>query len=76
MKVLLFGATGMVAHQNDLDAVANNLANVNTVGFRRGVVSFSEVSSQLTPSALDPALLLQALHQRRHGRLGNALELA
>ncbi len=51
------GATGMVAHQNDLDAIANNLANVNTTGFRRGVVSFSEVSAQLTPSAPE------AIHQ-------------
>jgi flagellar basal-body rod protein FlgG len=51
---LYIGATGMVAHQNDLDAIANNLANVNTTGFRRDVVSFSEVSAQLTPTALDP----------------------
>ena len=51
---LYIGATGMVAHQNDLDAIANNLANVNTVGFRRGIVSFSEVSAQLTPTALEP----------------------
>jgi flagellar basal-body rod protein FlgG len=51
---LYIGATGMVAHQNDLNAIANNLANLNTVGFRRGVVSFSEVSAQLAPTVLDP----------------------
>jgi flagellar basal-body rod protein FlgG len=51
---LYIGATGMVAHQNELDAIANNIANINTVGFRRGVVSFEEVSSQLIPTALGP----------------------
>jgi flagellar basal-body rod protein FlgG len=51
---LYIGATGMVAHQNDLDTIANNLANLNTVGFRRGVVSFDEVSAQLAPTALGP----------------------
>ncbi|HWW21840.1 MAG TPA: flagellar hook-basal body protein [Steroidobacteraceae bacterium] len=52
---LYIGATGMVAHESDVDTIANNLANLNTVGFRRGVVSFSEVSAQLAISALDPS---------------------
>ena len=51
---LYIAAAGMVAHETALDTVANNIANMNTVGFRRGVVSFSEISSQLSPSALDP----------------------
>jgi flagellar basal-body rod protein FlgG len=52
---LYIGAAGMVAHQAAVDTIANNLANLSTVGFRRGIVSFSEVSSQLTPSSLAPA---------------------
>jgi flagellar hook-basal body protein len=51
---LYIGATGMVAHQNQLDVIANNIANVNTVGFRRGVVSFEDVSAQLAATALSP----------------------
>lgn len=51
---LYIGATGMVAQQSQLDVIANNLANLNTVGYRRGIVSFSEVSAALAPSALDP----------------------
>jgi flagellar basal-body rod protein FlgG len=52
---LYIAATGMISNQTAVDTIANNLANLNTVGFRRGVTSFSEVSSQLSPSALDPA---------------------
>lgn len=51
---LYIAAAGMTAHQTALDTIANNLANLNTVGFRRGIVSYSEISSQLAPSALDP----------------------
>jgi flagellar basal-body rod protein FlgG len=51
---LYIGATGMVAHQTQVDTIANNLANLNTVGFRRGVVSFADVSAQLAATALDP----------------------
>lgn len=47
---LYIAAAGMVAHETALDAIANNIANLNTVGFRRGIVSYSEISSQL-PSA-------------------------
>ena len=40
------GASGMVAQQNRLDTIANNLANVDTTGFKRDVTvskSFSEL---------------------------------
>ncbi len=33
------GASGMNAQQNRLDAIANNLANVDTTGYKRDVVS-------------------------------------
>jgi len=40
---LAIGATGMQAHQAQVDAIANNLANVNTAGFKRNRASFSEL---------------------------------
>lgn len=52
---LYIAAAGMLAHQSAVDTIANNLANLNTVGFRRGIVSYSEISSQFAASALDPA---------------------
>lgn len=49
---LYIGATGMIAHQTQMDTIANNLANLNTIGFRRGLVTFSDVSAQLAATAL------------------------
>lgn len=40
---LYIAATGMQAQQLNVDTVANNLANVNTIGFKRGRVDFQEL---------------------------------
>ena len=40
---LYIGATGMNAQQQNIDTVANNLANVNTAGFKRGRAEFSDL---------------------------------
>src|SRR5262249_25050876 len=41
-------ATAMRAHQSEVDAMARNVANLNTTGFRRSVVSFSEATAALS----------------------------
>ena len=51
---LYVGATGMQAHQTQIDTIANNVANLNTIGFRRGVVTFSEVSAAVRASGVEP----------------------
>lgn len=53
---LYIGATGMRAQQTQVDTVANNVANLNTTGFRRSVVSFEDMTSALTPLGTDPVL--------------------
>ena len=40
---LYIGATGLNAQQLNVDTVANNLANVNTTGFKRARVNFADV---------------------------------
>ncbi|SEK93311.1 flagellar basal-body rod protein FlgG [Roseateles sp. YR242] len=40
---LYIGATGMHAQQMNVDTVANNLANVNTVGYKRARVNFVDL---------------------------------
>lgn len=40
---LYIAATGMQAQQLNVDTVANNLANVNTTGYKKGRVSFSDL---------------------------------
>lgn len=41
------GAIGLDAQQRALDVIANNIANVNTNGFKRSAVHFSELVSPL-----------------------------
>lgn len=52
-NVFYIGATGLRAQQVGVDVVANNVANVNTPGYKRNAVAFSEMVG-LT-SAVDPA---------------------
>lgn len=40
---LYIGATGMQAQQTNIDVVANNLANVNTAGFKRNRIDFEDL---------------------------------
>jgi flagellar basal-body rod protein FlgG len=44
----------MRAHQTQVDTIANNVANVNTTGFRRETVSFSSVMAALQSGATNP----------------------
>jgi flagellar basal-body rod protein FlgG len=46
MRALYVSATGMKAQQINLDVVANNLANVNTCGFKRGRADFEDLIYQ------------------------------
>ena len=46
MRGFYTARTGMLHHQFHMDVVANNLANVNTVGFRASKVSFTDLMYQ------------------------------
>ncbi len=43
IRALFTAATGMVAQQTNIDAIANNLANVNTTGFKKSRVNFQDL---------------------------------
>lgn len=43
IKSLNTAATGMVAQQNNMDVIANNIANVNTYGFKKGRAEFEDL---------------------------------
>jgi flagellar basal-body rod protein FlgG len=51
IDALYIGATGMQAQQAHLDAIANNLANVNTPAFKKNRASFSELVVSAAPPA-------------------------
>lgn len=46
IKAMRTAATGMVAQQMNVDNISNNLANVNTTGFKRSKVEFQDVLYQ------------------------------
>lgn len=53
MRSMFSGISGLRSHQTMMDVVGNNIANVNTAGFKASMVTFSETLSQLlqAPSA-------------------------
>ncbi|MDR1786427.1 MAG: flagellar hook protein FlgE, partial [Spirochaetaceae bacterium] len=54
MRSLYSGVSGMQNHQTRLDVIGNNIANVNTTGFKRGRVNFQDMISQQLQSAARP----------------------
>ncbi len=46
MGSLYIGATGLVAHGEGMQAVTNNLANANTIGFKQTMTLYQDLMSQ------------------------------
>jgi len=46
MKALSTAATGMLAQQLNIDVISNNIANMNTTGFKRGRAEFQDLLYQ------------------------------
>ncbi len=51
IRALYSGGTGMVAQELQLDSIANNLANVNTAGFKKSRIQFEDLYYQLIKAA-------------------------
>ncbi len=54
MRSLFSGVSGLRNHQTRMDVIGNNIANVNTVGFKRSRVNFQDMLSQNFRSATRP----------------------
>ncbi|AQP54569.1 flagellar hook-basal body complex protein [Vagococcus penaei] len=54
LKSLYSGVSGMKSLQTKMDVVSNNIANVNTVGFKAGRVRFQDIMSQTEANAQGP----------------------
>ena len=46
IKAMRTSATGMAAQQMNVDNIANNLANVNTTGFKKSKIEFQDILYQ------------------------------
>lgn len=68
---LYIGATGMRGQQMQIDAVANNVANLNTVGFKRSTVSFAEIVAAFAGASASlegaPAIVASSQTGRANG---------
>lgn len=51
MRSMYSGVSGLKVHQTKMDVIGNNIANVNTNGFKSQRVTFSEVFSQTISGA-------------------------
>lgn len=54
MRSMFSGVSGLKAHQAKMDVIGNNIANVNTVGYKGQTVTFQEVFSQTIRGAGSP----------------------
>lgn len=54
MRSMYSAVSGLRIHQGKMDTIGNNIANVNTVGFKKGQVTFQEVFSQVVRGASAP----------------------
>ncbi len=54
MRSLYSGVAGLRTHQTRMDVIGNNIANVNTVGFKSSSVTFADMLYQTTSSASGP----------------------
>jgi flagellar basal-body rod protein FlgB len=86
------GITGMKAHQIRMDVIGNNIANVNTYGFKSSRVSFQDVYYQSMRNAAEGTSTVaersltgrlgtlsaarRSAHQSAMASTGNALDLA
>ena len=51
MRSLYSGVAGLKTHQTKMDVIGNNIANVNTTGFKSSSVLFSDVLYQTSANA-------------------------
>ncbi|WP_430785921.1 flagellar basal body rod protein FlgG [Virgibacillus flavescens] len=54
LRSMYAGISGMKGFQAKLDVIGNNIANVNTVGFKKGRVTFQDMMSQTMSGAQGP----------------------
>ena len=54
LNSLVAGVSGLRNHQAMMDVIGNNIANVNTIGFKGSRVTFSDTFNQFIRSGLSP----------------------
>ena len=55
MRSLFSGVSGLKSHQTRMDVIGNNIANVNTIGFKSSRVTFADTLYQTQTGAAAPS---------------------
>jgi len=55
LRSMFSAISGLRGHQMMMDVIGNNIANVNTVGFKSGRVNFQDILSQTLHGATAPS---------------------
>ncbi|MRX70599.1 flagellar basal body rod protein FlgG [Bacillus lacus] len=72
LRSMYSGISGMKNFQTKLDVIGNNIANVNTYGFKKGRTTFKDLMSQQVAGASGPSLTNSGVNPQQVG-LGSTL---
>ena len=67
MRSLFSGVSGLQNHQTRMDVIGNNLANINTTGFKRNRVNFQDIFYQQLQGAARPTDVLGGINPKEVG---------
>ena len=73
MRSLYSGVSGLKSHQTRMDVIGNNIANVNTIGYKASRTTFSDMLSQIQSAASSPTDNRGGINPKQIG-LGAAVE--
>ena len=72
-RALFSGVSGLKVHQTRMDVIGNNIANINTIGFKGSRTTFSDMLSQVQSGAAAPTETRGGVNPRQIG-LGVSVE--
>ncbi len=67
MRSLYSGVSGLQNHQIRMDVIGNNISNINTIGFKKGRVTFQDMLSQTMSGAAKPTDELGGVNPKQVG---------
>lgn len=67
MRSLFSGVAGLKVHQTRMDVIGNNIANINTIGYKSSRTTFSDMLSQVQRGASAPTTALGGINPRQIG---------
>ena len=67
MRSLFSGVSGLQNHQTRMDVIGNNIANINTTGFKRNRVNFQDILYQQLQGAARPTAEIGGVNPREVG---------